>query len=115
MIRFLLKLVVVALLANATWQLGSAYLAFYRFRDAVEEAALSQSRKSEAELRQRIVEIGSEHDLPITPQSFTLRRENHHTYIDGSYTQRIELVPRYPFRWTFKFDTDTLILEGSLK
>jgi hypothetical protein len=115
MIRLIVKLAAAALIANAVWHLGSAYLTFYRFKDAIEEAALFQANKSEPELRQRIVEIGSQYDLPITEDTFTLRRENNHTYIEGSYTQRIDLVPNYPYPWKFTFSTDTLVLPGSLK
>ena len=33
--KTLLKLVIVALLANALWRIGSAYATFYKFTDAV--------------------------------------------------------------------------------
>jgi hypothetical protein len=115
MLKFLVKLVIVALVANATFRLGSAYLSLYRFKDAIEQAMLYESKKSDEELRQRVVELGSQYDLPITDDSFTLRRENEHTYVEGSYTKPVEFLPSYPYPWKFTYSTDTLVLSGSLK
>ena len=39
MLKFLIKLAVAALIANATWRLASVYIQFYRFQDAVTEVA----------------------------------------------------------------------------
>ena len=107
MIRFFLKLAVAALVVNATWRLGSAYATFYRFRDAVTEASRFSGAKSEENLRRRVLDLASQFDVPVDEQDFSIRREDNHTYIDGSYTQSIELVPAYPYQWSFDWSIET--------
>ena len=108
MIKLILKLAVVALVANATWRVGSAYVAHYKFEDSVQQAALFRGSKTDDVLRQRIFEIASDYDIPITDQDVTLTSGDHHTIVDGDYTRVIELVPGFEYPWAFKFHIDTL-------
>ena len=112
MIRFLLKLALAALVVNATWRLGSAYATFYRFKDAVTEASRFNGAKSGEDLRRRVLELASQFEVPVDEHDFSIRRENNHTYIDGSYTQSIELVPAYPYRWLFDWSIETFTLSS---
>ena len=52
MFRLLVKLAIAGLIANASWRMGSAYLSFYRFKDAVAETTQYSKEKSDDELRQ---------------------------------------------------------------
>ena len=104
MLKLILKLVLVALIANATWRLGSAYVAFYRFKDAVAETAQFGNQRSKAELLQRVFELASQFDIPLAIDAVSIRRDDlNHTIIDGSYTQPVDVLPRYrylcPFSW----------------
>ena len=112
MIKLILKLVVVALIANATWRVGSAYIAHYKFTDAVQQAALFRGNKTDDVLRRRIFEIASDFDIPVTDTDVTLTTLEHHTVVEGSYTRIIELVPGYKYPWDFMFHIDTL--QGAL-
>ena len=76
MIRLILKLVIAALIANAAWRVGSAYLSFYKFKDAVQETVqFTAAEKSDDQLRQRIVELAVEYAVPVTEDNFKLHRE----------------------------------------
>ena len=108
MIKLILKLVVVALIANATWRVGSAYVAHYKFKDAVQQAALFRGSKTDAVLRQRIFELASDFDIPVTGDQVTLMTAEHHTVVDCSYTRVIELAPGFKYPWEFAFHVDTL-------
>ena len=107
MLRLVLKLAIAALIANAIWRAGSAYVAFYRFKDAVAEAAQYSRAKSEAELRQRVLDLASDYDVPVAEDAVTIRLENNHTLIDASYTQPVDLLPGFRYRWPFTFSIDT--------
>ena len=78
MIKTVLKLLLAALIANAAWRVGSAYIAFYKFQDAV-----------------------------------TVRRENEHTYVDGSYQRQLEILPGYRYPWVFTLHVNTMSFEGA--
>jgi len=76
------------------------------FREA---AAQYGSEKSDDELRAKVLEIAAEHDVPQPAEGFTLKRENAHTIIDGSYTQPIEIFPGVSYPYTFVWHTDTFV------
>ena len=107
MIKLIIKLGIVALLANAAFHLGTANLAYYKFTDAIQQTTLFGNDKSLDRLRARIVEIAAEYDVPVGQDDFTLTRENLHTVVDGSYTRTIDFVPGYSRPWRFSFHTDT--------
>ncbi len=113
MIKTLLKLAIAALLANAAWRVGSAYLSFYKFKDAVTETTQFDSERSDEQLQQRILELASQYDVPLAADGFTVRRRDYHTIVDGSYNQKIEIVPGYLHSWSFSFHTDTFVVPGA--
>jgi hypothetical protein len=113
LIKGILKLAVAALIANAAWRLGSAYMSFYKFKDAVQETTQYDSERSDEQLRQRIQELAAQYDVPMTPDGFTIRRSDYHTLVDGSYTQKVDIIPGYPYPWAFSFHTDTFIVPGA--
>ncbi len=107
MIKLIIKLGIVALIANATWRVGNAYLSYYRFTDSVTQAAQFGATKSEAELHERVLELATQYDVPLAEDAFTIRRERSHTIVDGAYTQLIDVVPGYTYPWPFKWSIDT--------
>ena len=108
MIKLIIKLAVVALIANATWRVGSAYVLHYKFTDAVQQAALFRGNKTDDVLRLRIYDIASDYDIPLTDGDMTLTTLEHRTTVDGNYMRIIELVPGYKYPWAFTFHIDTL-------
>ena len=112
MIKLILKLALVALVANASWRVGSAYVAHYKFTDSVQQTALFRGNKTDDVLRQRIFELASDFDIPVMESDLTLMTAEHHTVVDGNYTRVIELVPGFKYPWAFTFHIDTL--QGTL-
>jgi len=112
LIKLILKLAVVALVANASWRVGSAYVAHYKFTDAVQQSALFRGNKTDDALRQRIFELASDFDIPVTDGDLTLMTLEHHTVVDGNYTRIIEIAPGFKYPWAFAFHIDTL--QGTL-
>lgn len=107
--KVLFKLAVVALIANATWRVGSEYVTHYRFADSVQEAALD-TRQSEQELQRRVLELAAKYGVPLTEEAVTVRRENRHTYVEGSYVKLITLLPGYDRPWVFTLSVDSYFL-----
>jgi hypothetical protein len=107
LIKLLLKLAIVALVANLAWHLMTAYTSYYKFKDAVQQTTLFGNDKSISQLKARIVQLAAEYDLPIGDDDFTVKRESFHTITDGSFTRPIDLFPWYTRQWTFDFHIDT--------
>jgi hypothetical protein len=111
MVKFIIKLALAALVVNASWQLGSTYMAFYRFRDAVLQVALDGEKLADDQLRQRVAELAAHHDVPLTEADIAIRREERHTYIDGSYTKQVTLLPGYRYPWSFEVKVDGHVIK----
>jgi hypothetical protein len=107
-IKLIIKLAIVALVANAAWRVGSAYVAHYKFQDSVQQAALFRGSKTDDVLRRRIFELASDFDIPIGDEDVSLTTADHHTVVDGGYTRIIELAPGWEYPWEFTFHVDTL-------
>jgi hypothetical protein len=112
MIGRIIKLLIAALIANASWRIGSAYVSFYRFKDAVTETAQFSASKTVDELRDRVLELASQYDVPVNESNFTLRRVGIRTSITGEYTKIIEVVPGYRYPWPFSWNVETMNMSG---
>jgi hypothetical protein len=99
-IKLLLKLAVVALLANAAYHVGSEYLTYFRFRDAIRDAAMFKA-KSDADLMGRIVDLATQYEIPLERENVTIERNERRINIDGWYDKPIEVVPSYEYPWHF--------------
>jgi len=106
--KLILKLAVAALIANAAWRVGSSYLAFYKFKDAVSEEAQFAADKSADQLRERVVGLAQQYDIPVDRDGLTITKADQRTRIAGSYTKRIEVVPGFKYPWAFTWDVETI-------
>ena len=108
MIKTVLKLAVVALLANATWHVFSAYSPHFKFRDVVEYAAHYGGDEPADTLRERVMDLAGRFNVPITADDVSVSRDSEkRTIVHLSYVKRIELVPGFSYPWTFSINVDT--------
>ena len=105
--KLLIKLALAALIANAAWRVGSVYASHYKFVDSVQAATQFRAGKSDDQVRQQIVDLASEFDIPVTEDTLKLRAAAYHTIVDGAYTRVIELAPGFKYSWPFTFHVDT--------
>ncbi|RPI48776.1 MAG: hypothetical protein EHM55_25035 [Acidobacteria bacterium] len=105
--KAIIKLVIAALVVHATWRAGNVYLRYYQFKDNVQQAAQFSDRRPEHELRERVMSLAGQYEIPLAPEALQVRREDNHTIVDATYTERIELLPRYFYPWEFKVNVDT--------
>jgi hypothetical protein len=110
LIRTLVKLAIVALLVNATYQLFNVYWAHYKFSDGVESATQFRGSKTDDQVRERILELASQLDVPVTDENLTIRTDAQHTIVDSTYVRPVELVPGFTYPWPFTVHTDTVIV-----
>ena len=106
--KLLIKLAVVALIANAAWRLGLEYAAHYRFSDSVQEAAVN-SGQSDGQLRQHVLELAAKYDVPLTDEALTIRTENSRRFINGSYVKPITILPGYDRSWSFTLAVESYV------
>jgi hypothetical protein len=110
MIRTIVKLAVVALLANAMWHAFGAYAPHYRFKDATQYAAQFRGETSDEVLKEKIVGLAQQFDVPVDEDGITVSHQGQHTTVQVSYTRLIELVPGMKRPWPLSFTVDVLTL-----
>jgi hypothetical protein len=109
-IKTIIKLAIVALLANAIWRVGSAYISFYRFRDSVSDLALHSKGKTVEELKSKVLELAEMYDEPIDGDDVSVRLEDPHVIVEGSYKKQVLLAPGFEYSWPFTLGVDELVL-----
>jgi len=109
--KVVIKLLIAALIANGTWRVGTAYMSFYKFKDAVAEMTQHRGDKSDEQVRERVLELAGQYDIPLSGEALTVRRDDRHTIVDGAYTRPIDIVPGFKYDWPFKVHVDTFVLD----
>jgi hypothetical protein len=110
--KTIIKLVIAALVVHAAWRAGSVYLRYYQFKDNVQQAAQFSDRRPENELRERVMTLADEYEIPLAPAALRVRREENHTIVDATYTERVEVLPRYFYPWDFTVNVNTFTYVG---
>jgi hypothetical protein len=108
--KALVKVLVAVLIANALFRIGSAYVSYYRFQDAVLDLAIHSTDKRTEQLRDKVQQLASTYDEPIDADAVAIRREEHHTFIDGKYKKPVALVPGYEYQWPFTLSVDGYVI-----
>jgi hypothetical protein len=112
-IKTVIRLAIVAVLANATWRVGTAYAKHYRFTDAVTQTTQYRSDKTDAQIHDRVFELAAAHDIPVTDENLTVTHREYHTVVEGAYKRPIELFPGFIYAWPFTVHVDTFTVEVS--
>jgi hypothetical protein len=110
--RTILKLVVVALLANAAWHLFSAYSPNYKLEDSIQYAVQNRGQQTDDALHDRIMELARQFDVPLTDADVSVTHTDKHTLVDVSYKRTIELAPGFRYPWPFSMHIDVLSLNS---
>src|SRR5512142_456094 len=96
--KALIKLVIAGFVTYAAWNGANAWLTYFKFRDAVSEITQYGGALSEDQVREKVLEAASQHSIPLDENTLTVRRdERQHTFVDGSYTQPINVLPWYAY------------------
>jgi hypothetical protein len=106
-IKLLLKLAIVALLANAAYHIGSEYLTYIRFRDAIRDAAMFKAR-NDAELLVRIMDLANHYEVPLEEEHVSIERAERKVNVEGWYDKPIEIAPNYRYPWHFGLSLEVL-------
>jgi hypothetical protein len=108
MIRLVVKLVIAGLVVNAVWRVGAEYLTFYSLQD---EIRIEAARGDPADLRERVLEIAAELDVPLNEDDVGIRQDEQRVVVEGAYVKRIPFLPGYAYPWPFRFDVDAYLLQ----
>ena len=111
--KVVIKLLIAALIANASWRVGMAYLSYYKFKDAVRELTQHRGGMTDAHVHDKVFEFANEYSIPVTEETLAISRDTSgtHTIVEGSYAQPIDLLPGFTYQWPFTVHVDTFVVE----
>lgn len=101
----LIQLAVVALLGHAAYRIGTEYVTYYTFQDAVHEAVRFGPRNDDA-LRVKVLDLAAAYSVPLEPDDLTIARADRTVRVEVRYGKAVEVLPRYPRSWRFQWAFD---------
>jgi hypothetical protein len=111
MIRTVLKVALLALVANAMWHLFGAFSPQYKFQDGVEYAAHYRTDMSDDLLREKILDLASQFEVPVTAADVAITHRGRQGTVDLSYVRPVELAPGLVYRVPFSVHVDTIAIK----
>jgi hypothetical protein len=124
MVKTLIKIAVALIVIHGAVRVGSAFWSYYRFEDALLQIAQFCDRRTERQLCDEAMSTAGEYDLPITAADLTIRKGTNPPFncqdgpavlqpgakgiaavqlsIDGTYVERLQVLPGYFYPWEFK-------------
>ncbi|MCA1559887.1 MAG: hypothetical protein LC753_13150 [Acidobacteria bacterium] len=75
---------------------------YQQFKDAVGETAMFAKDTSDVDIVSRVMELATEHEIPLAREYVRVRRQFGQTHIDATWVQRIKWLPGYERAWQFE-------------
>jgi hypothetical protein len=108
MIRLILKLAVVALLANALWHIFIVFSPHYRLVDAVQSAAQFRADLSDDGLTAKVLLLATQYGVALDEDQVKVTHDDLHTRVEIAYERRIEFAPGFAKSWPFTAHVETI-------
>jgi hypothetical protein len=108
--KTVIKLIVVLLILNASYRVGSAYWTHYQLQDSIQQMAQFSEHAAPEELKTKILEQAAALAVPIDAENLTVVRGNRRIDVDGTYFRDIEIVPRFKRHWDFTIHVTVVTL-----
>ena len=104
--KTLLKLLIAAVILHAVYRAGVSAVTYYQLKDAAQQLLIFGAQASPDQLQQGILTKAEELAVPLAPEDVVVLREGPRTWAEASYTDPIELFPRYryPFQYSFRVE-----------
>ena len=113
--KAVIKLLIAAAIINAAARAAMAASGYYHLKDETEQLIRFGSTETTAELHNRILEKAGELELPVASENIEVRREGVRTIATASYTQPVELFPRYKYPVSLSFEVEAFSAIGAAR
>ena len=111
--KTLIKLIIAAAVVNAAYHGGSAYLKYYQFKDETQQMILFGQAEQVGDLTKQILGEAAKRDVPLDADDVMVTREGTRTLAEVSYTENVEIFPRYFYPVSFSFNAEAYGVAGA--
>ena len=104
--KTVIKLLIAAVIINATARVGMAAARYYQLKDQSQELVTFCGNAVPGELQNEIPLKAEELQLPLAVDDILVTREGLRTIASAAYTDSVEVFPnyQYPIRFQFKVE-----------
>ena len=113
--KFLIKLVVFLLVANALYRFVPPYWDHTQFVQELKETSIGWRDSSDDEVRGLVLAMAQARGLPVAREQVNVRRERDRLFIDLAYSRPMELIPGSKYTWEFDSKVDTWMLTPQVR
>ena len=111
--KTVIKLIIAAVLVNAAYRSGSVFLKYYQFKDETQQMVLFGQAETPPALTSQILNEAVKREVPLDGDGVSVNREGMRTVAEVSYTERIEIFPRYFYPVDFSFSAEAYGVAGA--
>jgi hypothetical protein len=113
--KTLIKLIIAAVVINAVYRCGSVAVRYYQFKDETERMVLFGQGESVASLTNQILEEAMKRAVPLDSEGLAVSREGGRTVADVSYSESVEVFPRFFYPVEFEFSAEAYGVAGATR
>jgi len=112
--KTIIQLAIALTLLTGAVQGGRAAVKHYSFVDAVQEAMLFASSRTEDQIADKVMEIAGDYQIPLDPNRLSVQRLPFQIDIEAPYTEQVNLLPGiYSRPWDFTAAVHVRLLEDT--
>ena len=111
--KTLIKLIIAAAFVNAAFRCGSSFLKYYQFKDETQQMILFGQAEQVGDLTKQILGEAAKRDVPLDADDVMVTREGTRTLAEVSYTENVEIFPRYFYPVSFSFNAEAYGVAGA--
>ena len=111
--KTLIKLIIAAVVVNAAYRGDSTYLKYYQFKDETQQMILFGQAEQVGDLTKQILGEAAKRDVPLDADDVMVTREGTRTLAEVSYTENVEIFPRYFYPVSFSFNAEAYGVAGA--
>jgi hypothetical protein len=111
--KTLIKLIIAAVLINAAFRGGTAFLKYYQFKDETQQMVLFGQSVPVRDLTAQILAEAVKRDVPVDDDDVMVSRSGTRTVAEVAYTENVELFPRFIYPVSFSFNAEAYGIPGA--
>ena len=105
-VKTILKLLIVAAIANAAVRAGLVYWEHYQLEDQAQQLVLFGWRQTPDQIHSEILDFAARTGVPLESEDLTVERDGLETTATASYVRPIEVLPSYFYAAQMTFNVE---------